>query len=261
MRRIGILAVGLVAVCGWAASACASLVSACRAREMLGPETWSRVLRIDNADPRGPYPRTVYATVFAFDGILWFYTDANGTQSLSLYRGRLAQDEAGLGPLLRAIDPGFHAFREVTAEGPAPADRDPEAPLANGCFIESLAAARRRFARGAPILRASLLLYYADCGGRLLGHCVFVYETPRGVFLTDPDNPGASGRLGGRTLPESPLNLAESLPENLTWMSLVQARYVPVAVPSPAASVVAVRLSAAAVLSRAGSAPALRGSG
>ena len=72
---------------------------------MLGNGTWGRLVRIENSTPRGftgrsAYPRIVYAYVFELSGILWFYTDADGTQSLSLTRGTVARDAADPGPAL-----------------------------------------------------------------------------------------------------------------------------------------------------------------
>ncbi|HEY4990003.1 MAG TPA: hypothetical protein VII09_09360, partial [Opitutaceae bacterium] len=88
------------------------LADAVAARAMLGSETWARLVLIRNANPgvgwsRGVYPRTVYAVVFEMSGILWFYTDTNGTQSLSLTLGTLDRDKAAPGRLFRAIDRGF----------------------------------------------------------------------------------------------------------------------------------------------------------
>ena len=91
---------------------------------MLSPGlTWSRVVRIENSAPagflhRGAYPRVVYATVFEVSGILWFYTDTDGTQSLSLTTNTAARDEASPGALFLAIDRGFTRWSWVA--GPAP---------------------------------------------------------------------------------------------------------------------------------------------
>ena len=35
-----------------------------RAQAMLGPETWSEVIRIENTSVHGAYPATIYALVF-----------------------------------------------------------------------------------------------------------------------------------------------------------------------------------------------------
>ena len=50
-----------------------------RARAMLGAGIWSRVIRIENVSAGSRYPATVYALVFELSGILWFYTDIDGT--------------------------------------------------------------------------------------------------------------------------------------------------------------------------------------
>jgi len=84
-----------------------SLAHARQARALLGPAFWSCVLRIENETRGGAYAPMLHALVFEFAGRLWFYTDANGTQSFSLHRGRLAEEKADFGPLLRDIEPGF----------------------------------------------------------------------------------------------------------------------------------------------------------
>jgi len=101
--------------CGGTKAPPAGLRDAIAARALLGPAIWARVVRIDNAGPRGAgprnaYPLTVYATVFELSGILWFYCDADGTQSLSVRRGSPEADKADPGPLLRAISGQFGAW-------------------------------------------------------------------------------------------------------------------------------------------------------
>jgi len=92
--------------------------TAFQARAMLGPEIWSRVLRVENtrAGGRSRYPAEFHALVVAFQGILWLYTEFDGTQNLSLYAGRLEQDIADLGSLLRAVEPGLTRFEDVTEQ-------------------------------------------------------------------------------------------------------------------------------------------------
>lgn len=167
----------------------ASLSQARQAREMLGPDAWARVLRITNTNPRSPYPAEVYATVFEFNGILWFYTATDGTQSLSLHLGRLQHDKDNLQPLLVAIDPGFGRHEQVSASGPRFAVTPP--PLPKGCFVNSIAALRELLETDVPVTQAALLNYYFEIGGRTKGHTVLVYATPDGVFFVDHDlSPG-----------------------------------------------------------------------
>jgi len=144
---------------------------------------WARVLRVENNNPRSQYPRTVYATVFEFAGLLWFYTETDGTQSFSLHRGMLAGEKADFRPLLRDIDPGFAAFEVLPDSDPLFA-RSAEA-LPNGCFIESVAALHASLERGERIQGAALLSYYIESGGRMHGHTVLAYETPAGLRVVD----------------------------------------------------------------------------
>src|SRR5579859_5630219 len=133
-----------------------SLGHARRAQELLGPSVWSRVVRIENASPAGAYAPTVYALVFELTDALWFYTDADGTQSLSTRYGRVREDEADLGRLLLGIDPGFTRWAYLS---PGPAEPGAGRPP-NACFIEALALLRRRLESGLPTGEPRLLSYY-----------------------------------------------------------------------------------------------------
>ncbi len=180
MRRLLVLGFLL----GFASAADASLAAARQARALLGPDVWSRVVRIENERP-GAYPAEVHATVFAFDGILWFYTGLEGTQSLSLRRGRLERDQADLAPLLAAIDPGFVRHEILPEHDGSAGLRD--APLPHGCFVNSVAALHRLLAGDRPPAGATLLSYYFGEGRRAKGHTVLVYATPDGWFFQDAD--------------------------------------------------------------------------
>jgi len=198
-----------------------------RAQAKLGIEVWSQVVEIENKVASSVYPRTTYALVFEFNLALWIYTPHDGTQSLSLYKNRLAQDKSDLQPLLREIHRGFTRFK-VLADG-AELSWDDTETLPNGCFIESLASARALAATGERLLRAAILLYYAK-GPVRQGHAVFAYETSRGVYIDDigRENPK---KLSGKWSDQA-LNLARRYLPSLRE-KLVAARFVPVSVDAP----------------------------
>ena len=196
-----------------------SLDHARQARALLGDETWSRVVRIENANRSSVYPSELYALVFELGGLLWFYTDADGTQSLSLHRHRLAAEKANLAPLLQAIEPGF-VVHEIVPEEQARPLVVAEAPP-NACLLESHALLRRRQAAGEPILHARLLSYYIP--QRRAGHTVLYYETPRGAFVIDPDRPRKRVRVR-KAAHDDPRTLAEAIRPRL---QISGARWIP----------------------------------
>jgi hypothetical protein len=168
------------------------LADALAARYLLGADTWARVVRIENTGSRGlearsPYPPTTYALLFELSGILWFYCDEDGTQSLSLRRGTLDADKADPGPLLRAISPRFASWQ--WADGTGLQARAPRGQPPNDCLIECVAILRRR---GAAPGSASLLFFYVDTPEGRLGHTVLVLEGRDGLTAVDPDMPGVS---------------------------------------------------------------------
>ena len=227
-RIVGLL---LVLLLPGVLDAASALENARRAQALLGPETWSRVIRVDNTAGRSRYPATVFALVFEEAGILWFYTDANGTQSFSLHPSRLAEEKADFSPLLREIDPGFathvilpEAAYDLPAGGGA---------LPNGCFVESLAALRDRVQRGEQIDRARLLNCYVDTPAGRRGHTVLTYETPRGLFLLDPGR-SPEPRQVPREWADDAMALAGAA---LQGVRVARARWVPTALPFPAAAV------------------------
>jgi|UniRef100_UPI004049449A hypothetical protein len=178
-----------------------TLAAAHHARRMLGPDVWSKVLRIENTNPHSPYPVTVYATVFETGGILWFYNGMNGTQSLSLHHGRLAEEKQELASLLREIDPGFTRHEVLPLAVAEFARAKDELPA--GCFIESVAALHDLLNRAVPIRHVRLLIYYLPFQGRVRGHTVLTYETDTGTFAID------------RTRLKSPLPLSSDLKDAL----------------------------------------------
>jgi hypothetical protein len=159
------------------------------ARAMLGDGIWARVVRIDNtgrrhAWRRSVYPKVVYALVFELSGILWFYTDLDGTQSLSLTLGTAEGDKAAPGPLFRAIDPGFASWAWVGDAAAGPADTAADPP--NACFVGSVAALLQRMALGGEAEAPALLSYYVDTPSGRLGHTVVVFGTRKGLTAVDP---------------------------------------------------------------------------
>jgi hypothetical protein len=207
----------------FARGADSSFVHARRAQAQLGPEIWSEVIRIENSNIAGRYPRTLHALVFELADILWFYTDTDGTQSLSLQRGRTAADRADLAPLLREIDPGFTWWRIVPGEAAATsATPGRRGELPNGCFIESLAALRVRRERGETIANARLLSYYVDTPAGRRGHTVLTGATDRGVEVIDPQEVEPL-RIFPRELSGDALTLARALVGEVA-----QARWVPI---------------------------------
>jgi hypothetical protein len=163
-----------------------------QARALLGPDVWSRVIRIENTAGSSPYPRVLHALVFELADILWFYTPQEGTQSFSLHRGRLAEEKSDFGPLLRDIEPGFVRWREVEQ---AWSPLAPYPPLPNGCFIESVIALRERLMAGERVRHPRLLSYYFDPAEHRAGHTVLVYEVGESVVVYDAAQPRRRVRL------------------------------------------------------------------
>lgn len=182
-----------------------SLAHARQAQAMLGPEVWSQVIRIENTARRSPYPATLHALVFELEGVLWFYSDQDGTQSFSLQRGRLAEEKADFGPLLRDIDRGFTRWRVVPAAGGAA--EAARGPLPNGCFIQSVAASR---ALGDGAEQPQLLAYYVRTASGLRGHTVLTYKAHGRLGVFDPEQPHHA-RNFPETLGRDALALARAL--------------------------------------------------
>jgi hypothetical protein len=185
-----LLAAALLLGISRVASASEGLSSALDARTLLGPAVWARVVRIENTESqrefrRSPYPREVYALVFELSGILWFYSDSNGTQSLSLRTASLGRDKADPGPLFLAIDRGFTRWAWVD-EAPVPG-RQPHGAPPNACFIESVAALFHRVAAGGEASAPRLLFYYVNTPSGRRGHTVLVFNDRDGLAALDPE--------------------------------------------------------------------------
>jgi hypothetical protein len=231
MRTLSCLVL-LLASAGVARASTASaggLADALAARSMLGADTWARVVRIESSRPgnilrRGPYPRIVYALVFELSGILWFYTDVDGTQSLSLTSNTADRDREDPGPLFRAIDPGFTRWTWVEAPR-APSGPAPRRPR-NACFVESVAELNRRIASGAEAASPMLLSYYVDTPGGRLGHTVLLFRTSAGLSAIDADESDRPIPLPGELGAD-----ARALSAYLRGGPVAAARTIPIACP------------------------------
>jgi hypothetical protein len=188
MRAPLLLLLAIVGTCF--ASAADGLSDAVAARRLLGPDVWSRIARIENAPAHGlerrtPYPPTVYALVFEMSDILWFYCDADGTQSLSRRYGSVEADKADPGPLFRAISGKFgpwswvdNSVDSVEAAAHAPP---------NACFIECIAELRRRSQLGKQTGLPRIFFVYEDTPTGRLGHTLLVFQSGYGLSAIDPD--------------------------------------------------------------------------
>ncbi len=198
-----------------------SLVHARRAQALLGPAFWSRVIRIENDAHLSPYPRTLHALVFELAGLLWFYTDVDGTQSFSLHANRLEREKADFGPLLRDIEPGFARWH-VVPDAPGEASSG-DGELPNGCFIASVAAWQRLVAAGFAFEAPRLLSFYHETPRGLRGHTVLTYALPEAIAVRDPDEPGRV-----QVFPNALGHDALALANALEGERVAKARWVPV---------------------------------
>jgi hypothetical protein len=204
LPHLRLLTLGLLLVASLRAG---TLETAFQARAMLGPEAWTRVVRVKNDNPGAGsrYPAEFHGLVVAFQGILWFYTELDGTQSLSLYSGRLEQDQADLTPLLRAVEPGLGRYEDVTDRPPAvvPGGTPPQA-----CFLGSVARWQQLQREPVPPTRARLLAFYPR--GNRQGHMVLEYWRDGRRYVFDPDRPGEERKIS-RRVAEDPLKVARAL--------------------------------------------------
>jgi hypothetical protein len=207
-----------------------SLAHARRAQLLLGSDVWSRIIRIENTARHSPYQERLHALVFELAGILWFYTEADGTQSFSLHRNRLAEEKADFGPLLRDIEPGFVRWTVVPASPLDAIESNPGADLRNGCFIESYALLRRLLACGVAVAQPRLLSYYARDVRRRQGHTVLAYVVAGQVVIVDPVNPETK-RGFPAALASDPRKLARAL----LGLGVSDARVLPLELPNGAA--------------------------
>lgn len=214
------LLVGLVLV----PAAAGTLEAVLDARARLGPAVWSRVLRIENDRPEGPYPAQLHALVFELGGVLWFYTSTDGTQSFSLHRGRLAEEKADFRPLLEDIEPGFRRHEDVTDGLPQVRRAGQPGVLPNGCFIDSVAAYLQRRAAGRALGPARLLSFYWHTREGRRGHTVLLFEEGGEHWAFDPfvdERP----RRWSATFDRDALAAAREFLPPASRRRLIQARY------------------------------------
>jgi len=167
-----------------------SLASARLAQALLGPDVWSRVVRIEHRRPKPRLPVEFWALVFAVEGRLWFYNPNEGTQSLSLYAGRLEQDEADPGPLLRVILPDLIRCDAVAADLGALRSnalvQRAASDLPYGCFILCVRRERELAGGRSPPDDAGILVFYVDTSVGRRGHSVLVHRRTGRTFVYDP---------------------------------------------------------------------------
>ncbi len=153
-------------------------------KELLGPATWSRVLLIENAAPTIRYPAKFYALAFEFEGLLWFYTETDGTQSLSQHFGQVRTDKQNCLALARGLHPGFTRVTDGACDQP-PLTALIDNKLPRGCFLYCILNWRRLETFGTPA-RGQLLTYYINTPDGSRGHTVLLYRYGRKHFLFDP---------------------------------------------------------------------------
>ena len=159
--------------------------SAFLARDLLGPEVWTRVVKIESdpvADPR--YPAEFYGLVIAFADVLWFYNELDGTQNLSTRRGQIAADQANLGQLLRSVDPALTGFTEETE--PPPPYVMPEM-LPNACFVACLKYWEMLQRSSHPPKNARLIACFTTDVRQ--GHMILEYHHGLRRSIFDPESP------------------------------------------------------------------------
>lgn len=188
MTRILLLLVLACASASLAVGRNDQVVAVLRVAEMLGQDTWTRALWIENREnsSRSRYPARFPAVVFALQGMLWMYTPIDGTQSLSQFSGRLASDQGNLGPLLEAIEPGLRRFSNLSfADEPLG-----ELPAPFACFPRCIEKWLALMNEPVPPEAVRLLNYYMPARSGQKGHSVLEYTQGGRRYVFDPDRPG-----------------------------------------------------------------------
>ena len=213
------------------------------ARALLGPEVWSRVLRIEHRRPDPGHPAVFEALAFAVEDRLWLYNPGEGTQSLSLYAGRLRRDEDDPTPLVREIMPDLIRCVDVTTDGADPrlgavpgrpaAGREAQLPF--GCFIQCVLRLHALQSGDFPPDKAEILAYYVDTSVVRGGHAVLVYRRDSRTFVYDPDGGDRPTRLADPQ-PAAPLALARAI---CRWGTPVKAQVLALHAPAPSRPAIA----------------------
>jgi len=166
--------------------------SAYRARELIGPDVWARVVRLEDAPVEGSArPAKLHGLVVEFADVLWLYTEYDGTQNLSQQRGRVAADKANLGELLHAADP---ALRQYTIEPEAAEPIGESVIPPNGCFLSCLVRWRELRQTEHPPKHARLIACFPP-EDRSAGHMLLEYRRGLSRYIFDPDQPTKLIRL------------------------------------------------------------------
>ncbi|MEJ1973063.1 MAG: hypothetical protein WDM96_11570 [Lacunisphaera sp.] len=165
--------------------------SAYRAKELIGPGVWSRVVHLENEPVKhGSYPSEFYGLIVEFADVLWFYTEYDGTQNLSRRRGQVAADKANLGELLRAVDP---ALRQYTIKPDLSEPIGENVIPPNGCFLACLVRWRElRQAEHSPKHARLIACYPPETKA---GHMLLEYRRGLRRYIFDPDRPKQLIRL------------------------------------------------------------------
>lgn len=204
--------------------------SAWQARDLLGPERWAQVVRVESNRMLGR-STVIHALVFELEGRLWFYAEHRGTESLSLEDGRLAQDKADLLPLLRHLDPAVTRYQVVPRPAAHFASARLNPALPNGCFIESVAYFQRLVDTGRAPDEARLLAYYGVNGADAGGHTILYYERAGRRYFYDPAGAAAPARLAD-DVHSDPLAIADAATPAFARHRPQRAKFLPLRIPS-----------------------------
>lgn len=193
----------------------------CRARELLAPGAWSRVISVGVRSASALSVRRVYGLVFEFNSILWLYRPDCGTESISHSRGNTESEQQDLPSLLREVFPKMQDYRsEEPDKGGSPAAAPVPQKLPNACFLKSIQALENLRGQEQCTKIAFLCYYYAD--GRAGGHTVLYFEKPEGCYVLDPTlSPSPTPVNGG----EDPLAIANQLEPAAV---VARARFLPI---------------------------------
>ncbi len=201
-----------------------------RVHALLDEHQWAQLVRITNRMPTRVLPAVAWATVFALGDRLWIYLPREGTQSLSVFAGRLARDQADLSDILQRLHAGFVAHEVVAGDDSVLMGIEmletmmaAGGELPNACFVRSVAWYQRLLALGAPVENAHLLLLYGGQGASRWGHTVLCFEADDGWFYWDPDSPAQARPVPGGEVDDD-LATARRVSRGISRLRIDQAR-------------------------------------